>query len=218
MDLQELERLLEAHREDEARMIDLKPPFRRATPADALALAELANFAGDGLPLYIWERYRAPRETAWQHGRRRAARDGGGFSYNHAVVAEIGGKCAACLLGYPQPEEADPIDYGSMPRILAPLRELETLAPATWYVNIVAAYPESRNQGLGTRLLAIAEDIARENGMAGLSIIVSDANHGARRLFLRNGFSETGTRPKVKEGWPGEGRDWVLLTKHLGTR
>ena len=35
-------------------MIELDPPYRRATPEDAGALAELINFAGEGLPLYLW--------------------------------------------------------------------------------------------------------------------------------------------------------------------
>ena len=35
-------------------MIDLKPPVRRATSADAAALAAFINIAGEGLPLYLW--------------------------------------------------------------------------------------------------------------------------------------------------------------------
>ena len=34
-------------------MIDLMPPIRRATAADAAAPAEFINMAGDGLPLYL---------------------------------------------------------------------------------------------------------------------------------------------------------------------
>jgi hypothetical protein len=60
-------------------MMELEPPFRPATPADAAALAELGNFAGEGLPLYVWERLKAPGETAWEHGRRRAERETGAF-------------------------------------------------------------------------------------------------------------------------------------------
>jgi ribosomal protein S18 acetylase RimI-like enzyme len=196
-------------------MIVLKSPFRPATPDDAAELAELVNFAGEGLPLYLWERIKAPGETAWEHGRRRAERETGGFSYRNAVIAEIGGKCAACLIGYPQPDEPEPIDYAAMPPMFVPLQELENLAPGTWYVNVLAAYPEYRNLGFGTRLLGVAEDIARHKRKAGLSVIVSDANHGARRLYLRCGYREAGERLKVKEGWQNEGRSWVLLTKGI---
>jgi ribosomal protein S18 acetylase RimI-like enzyme len=196
-------------------MIALKSPFRPATRADAAELAELANFAGEGLPLYLWERMKAPGETAWEHGRGRAERETGSFSYRNAVIGEIGGKCAACLIGYSQPDEPEPIDYDTMPPMFVPLQELENLAPGTWYVNVLAAYPEYRNLGFGTRLLGIAEDIASENRKTGLSIIVSDANHGARRLYLRCGYREAGERRKIKESWENEGRSWVLLTKGI---
>jgi RimJ/RimL family protein N-acetyltransferase len=48
-----------------------------------------------------------------------------------------------------------------------------------------------------------------------MSVIVSDANAGARRLYERCGYRETATRAMVKEGWQNEGRNWVLLTKAL---
>ena len=199
-------------------MIALKRPYRPATPADAAALADLANFAGEGLPLYLWERIRGHGETAWEHGRRRAARETGAFSYRNAVVAEVGGKCAACLIGYPQPDDPEPIDYAAMSPMFVPLQELENLAPGTWYVNVLATYPQYRGQGFGTRLLGIAEDIARQNRKTGLSIIVSDANHGARRLYQRCGYLEAGERLKVKDSWENEGRSWVLLTKRVGLK
>ena len=40
-------------------MIELDPPYRRATPEDAAALAELVNFAGEGLPFYLWDKMAA---------------------------------------------------------------------------------------------------------------------------------------------------------------
>jgi ribosomal protein S18 acetylase RimI-like enzyme len=196
-------------------MIALKSPFTLATPADAAALAELANFAGEGLPLYVWNRLKQPGETAWEHGRSRAERETGSFSYRNAVVAEVGGKCAACLIGYPQPDQPELIDYDTMPPMFVPLQELENLAPGTWYVNVLAAYPEYRNLGFGTQLLEIAEDIARRHRNGGLSLIVSDSNHGARRLYQRCGYREAGERRKVKEGWENDGRSWVLMTKRI---
>lgn len=36
-------------------MIPLEPPFRLATAADAAQLADLVNFADEGLPLYLWQ-------------------------------------------------------------------------------------------------------------------------------------------------------------------
>jgi hypothetical protein len=47
-----------------------------------------------------------------------------------------------------------------------------------------------------------------------MSVIVSDTNAGARRLYERRGYRVAATRTKVKEGWQNEGKEWVLLTKN----
>jgi ribosomal protein S18 acetylase RimI-like enzyme len=193
-------------------MTDLRPPFRAATPADAQALAELVNYAGDGLPLFLWSKLAEPGETAWEVGRRRAAREEGSFSYRNATIIEHGGACAGCLIGYEIPEIPNPVPP-DMPAMFVPLQELENLAPATWYVNVLAVQPQFRRTGLGTRLLALAEATAMSLGRRGLSVIVSDDNSGARRLYERCGFAVRATRPIVKDDWSGPGDNWVLMTK-----
>jgi ribosomal protein S18 acetylase RimI-like enzyme len=196
-------------------MIELEPPFRPATQSDAPALAELVNFAGEGLPLYLWTRMAETGESAWDVGRRRAMRETGSFSYRNASVAEVDGRVIASLIGYPLPDLPDAIDYDQMPPMFVPLQELENLAPGTWYVNVLATYPDYRGRGYGTRLLDIAERLAAASGRSGLSIIVSDANAGARRLYQRPGCAEIAMRPMVKDGWEGRGENWVLLAKRL---
>jgi ribosomal protein S18 acetylase RimI-like enzyme len=194
-------------------MIELEPPFRYAKPADAPALAELINFAGEGLPLYLWTNLAQPGESPWEVGRRRALREAGSFSYRNAVVAEAGGRTVASLVGYALPDAPEPIDYDQMPPMFVPLQELENLAPRTWYVNVLATYPQYRGQGYGTRLLGIADRLAAATGRTGLSIIVSDANAGARRLYERCGYYELAMRPMVKERWQNPGDNWGLLVK-----
>ena len=54
--------------------VQLEPPFRRATPDDAHALAELIDFAGEGLPSYLWQRMAEPGEDVWDVGGRGARR------------------------------------------------------------------------------------------------------------------------------------------------
>jgi ribosomal protein S18 acetylase RimI-like enzyme len=194
-------------------VLALEPPLRRATPDDAAAMADLVNMAGEGLPVYLWSRMAEPGEDAWEVGRQRARRDSGSFSYTNTVVLEEGGKVASCLIGYPLAGEPEPIDYATMPPMFVPLQELENLAPGTWYVNVLATYPEHRGRGFGARLLGVAEAIAAEAGLDGLSIIASDANTGARRLYERSGYREIAARPMVKEAWENRGDKWVLLIR-----
>jgi ribosomal protein S18 acetylase RimI-like enzyme len=97
--------------------------------------------------------------------------------------------------------------------MFVPLQELENLASGTWYVNVLATYPEHRGCGHGTRLLGLAEDLAAASGAKGLSIIVSDANLGARRLYERCGYRMVAGRSMVKDGWESPGQSWILLRK-----
>lgn len=192
----------------------LKPPFRPARREDAPLLAELVNYAGDGLPLYLWGKLAGPGQTAWDIGRLRAARDEGSFSWRNAAIIEHEGDAAGCLIGYPIADEPLPIPP-DMPALFVPLQELENLAPGTWYVNVLAVVPQHRGKGLGAQLLALADESARNLGFRGLSVVVSDANAGARRLYERCGYRLAAEREMVKEGWRHSGQRWLLLTKSL---
>jgi ribosomal protein S18 acetylase RimI-like enzyme len=189
-------------------------PFRHAVKEDAPLLAALVNHAGEGLPLYLWGKLAAPDESALDVGIRRAAREEGSFSYRNAILIEQRGQAAGCLIGYEIPDEPEPIS-SDMPAMFVPLQELENLAPSTWYVNVLAVLPHYRNQGLGTSLLALADETGRVLGKGGMSVIVSDGNAGARRLYERCGYRAVADRPMVKEGWANAGANWLLLTKTL---
>src|SRR5512144_388963 len=159
-------------------MMQRTPTFRPATIDDANVLAELINYAGEGMPLYLWSHMAEPGEAAWDVGRRRAAREEGSFSYRNATIIEHDGQCAGCLIGYKIPDNPEAIP-SDMPAMFVPLQELENLAPGTWYINVLAVRPQFRSQGLGTKLLALAEETAQNLGKRGMSVIVSDANLGA---------------------------------------
>jgi ribosomal protein S18 acetylase RimI-like enzyme len=190
----------------------LRAPFRRGAVDDAATLAELVNHAGEGMPLYLWGNMAGPGETAWDVGRKRAARETGSFSYRNTVVIEHDGRCAGCLIGYALAAEPEPIP-ADMPAMFVPLHELENLAPATWYVNVLAVLPGLRGEGLGSELLRLADETGRALGTKGMSVIVSDSNDGARRLYERHGYRLQAERTKVKEGWQNAGRAWMLLAK-----
>lgn len=190
------------------------PPLRPGAIEDAPILAELVNYAGEGMPLYLWSKLAEPGESAWEIGRRRAAREEGSFSYRNAIMIEHAGECAGCLIGYVIPDDPGPIG-DDMPAMFRGLQELENLAPGTWYVNVLAVRPQFRGLGLGTKLLAFADTTGRTLGKRGMSVITSDANSGARRLYERCGYREAAARPMVKEGWQNDARNWVLLTKDL---
>jgi ribosomal protein S18 acetylase RimI-like enzyme len=192
-------------------MINLKSPIRRATVADAAALADLVDFAGEGMPSYLWRQMAGGGEDPWQIGRQRQAEKA---KEGQIFVIDEGEGAIASLTGYAIPHDPEPIP-DDMPAMFCPLQELENLAPDTWYVNVLAAYPEHRAKGLGARLLALAEDLARAQSLSAMSLIVASGNTGARRLYERIGYAETARRDLVKDGWACDSDEWVLMIKPL---
>jgi GNAT superfamily N-acetyltransferase len=70
---------------------------------------------------------------------------------------------AAVLLAYVLPVHSD-VNLDELPDLLRPLEELELKVPGTFYINVLAAYPEYRGLGLGTSLLETAHMLASEAG------------------------------------------------------
>lgn len=193
-------------------MEDLQPPFRRGRPEDAPLLVELVNYAGEGLPLHLWGSMAGEGESAWDVGVARARRDTGGFSCRNAIMIEADGVASGCLIGYAIAENVEPIPP-DFPSIVRPLQELENLAPGTWYVNVLAVRQDYRGRGLGGQLLRLADEIGRDAGARGMSVIVADKNVGAVRLYARSGYRQVASRTMVKNGWTVESENWLLMTK-----
>lgn len=185
--------------------------IRKASALDAEHLTRFINMAADDLPLHFWKRSVGPEGDPWAYGRERAARDSGNFSYVNAWLAEAEGEVAACLIGYPADEPA-PIDPDT-PQIFVPLLELEALAPGAWYLNVLATYAPHRGKGLGSALLAKAEEIARDAGHQTISLIAEDTHQDALRLYRSKGYQETARRPVVKGDWQVGASEWILFVK-----
>lgn len=182
---------------------------------DAPALARLVVMAGHGMPLIVWETMREPGEDVWDVGARRAAREEGQFSYRKTRVIREEGQVISALAGYPLQDMVSEADLDSMPALFRPLVELENEAVPSWYVNILATFPEARGQGAARRLLTDAEDQAKVLGHSRMSIITSDDNP-ALRLYENVGYRQLTRLPVVREGWETNSKEWILLIKDVG--
>jgi ribosomal protein S18 acetylase RimI-like enzyme len=175
----------------------------------------LVDIAGEGLPAHLWSTLNAPGQSILEVGRERAARETGGFSYRNAIVAEVGGEVAGCLVGYRLDDPYDLSGLEEVPPLVRPLVLLEAKAPGSWYVNVLATFPEFRRKGIGMELLGIAEQKAREQGAPALSVIVAAENERAARLYAAAGYEVLAAEPIF--AFPGcpHGGDWVLMVKPL---
>jgi ribosomal protein S18 acetylase RimI-like enzyme len=189
--------------------------IRPAGKGDAAPLAKLINLAGEGIPLWLWRRNAASDEEAFAIGAQRAARDSGGFSYTNAHVAEVDGQVAAMLLGYRLPDPYDAGDLDEVPDVVRPLLELESRAPGSWYLNAIATFANCRGRGVGSRLMSLALERARESGATTISLIVAQKNQGACRLYQREGYTHLESCPVIPFPGCSFSGDWLLMAREV---
>ena len=189
--------------------------IRKAAPEDAAQLAELMNAAGEGLPAWLWSQMAGPAEDAMTFGAQRVAGTDSGFSYRNAHVAELDGAIAGMLLGYQLDNPYDVSALDDCPEVIRPLLELESQVPGSWYINAIATVPAVRGQGIGSRLMRLAEDLAIRSGSTTLSLIVAKDNDVAVRLYKHLGYAPVALRPIID--FPGchHSGDWVLMTRDV---
>jgi ribosomal protein S18 acetylase RimI-like enzyme len=137
------------------------------------------------------------------------------FSHKYAFMAEKGGRVAGLLLAHPAKimTRLDLLTGRPMLRILGlgeVLRLLVRLLPLAggreaerdeYYVSDLAVLPQFQGQGIGTRLLAFAEEQADRHGLGNCSLIVALHNEAARQLYLRLGYRivETVTYSRLQQ-------------------
>ena len=91
-------------------MMEIDTPFRRATLADAAALAELVQFASEGLALCLWTQLAGPGGDPWDIGRKRVSGETGGISYRNALIADLAGRPDRNRFGWDASSSASPFE------------------------------------------------------------------------------------------------------------
>jgi ribosomal protein S18 acetylase RimI-like enzyme len=184
--------------------------IRPARREDARTIAALYRISSDGVADYIWTLLAEPGEDLLEVGQRRYAREGTPFSYENCTIVETDGEIAGMLVAFPM--HVDPDEVETDP-VLAPYSALEE--DDSYYVCGVALFPPHRGLGLGTRLMALAEEQADARGLSKLSLIVFEANDGAKRLYERLGYRETARARIVPHPLIHYTGDALLMVKTL---
>ena len=188
---------------------------RKAEKSDCREIAELALIAGEGIPAWFWEQSRQAGEELIDVGAHNAASETENFSYRNVHLAVIDNHIAGMLLAYRLPDAENAEQLQDFPDFIRPLIELEQCVPGSFYINMLAAFPDYRNQAVGTTLMNVAERLASEAGCSLLSLEVFGQNEGALRLYRRLGYCIVDKRPVIPHTcYPYEG-EIVLLTKNV---
>jgi len=162
--------------------------IRPATKQDNRAIAELALMAGEGIPAYFWAQSQNEGEDIPDVGARNVLSETENFSYRNVLLAVMDNEIAGMMLSYrlPPTDEAD--NLNKYPEFIRPLVELEQCVPGSYYINMLAVYPNYRNQGVGRALMGRLDALAKKAGCTLNSIEVFEENSGALRLYLRLGY------------------------------
>ncbi len=132
------------------------------------------------------------------------------LSHEHVTFAEVDGGVVGMLSGYSGAQHAASTDEplveaaGFRKYRMAVLHRLgarifnfmDRLPAGDWYVQAVAVDEAGRGKGVGSALLAHAEQTARAAGSQRLALDVAVNNDGARRLYERLGYAvESSSKP-----------------------
>jgi len=110
------------------------------------------------------------------------------------------------------PMHVDPSEKESDP-VLAPYSKLE--GDDSYYICGMALFPEHRGGGIGTRLLELAEQHARDKGFSKLSLVVFEQNSGAKQLYDRAGYREVSREAVFPHPLIHCTGDAILMVKEL---
>jgi ribosomal protein S18 acetylase RimI-like enzyme len=184
--------------------------FRPARKEDCAAIAALYRISSDGVADYVWTGLAEPGEDILDVGRRRYEQEESVFSYRNCTVVEINETVIGMLVTFPM--YVDPAETQSDP-VLKPYSKLEE--DNSYYICGMAVFPEYRGCGIGTQLLALAEEKAVEQGFSKMSLIVFEQNTGACRLYLRKDYRETRRERIIPHPLIHYTGDAILMVKKL---
>jgi ribosomal protein S18 acetylase RimI-like enzyme len=187
--------------------------FRAATAEDSRTIAELFSISSDGVVNYVWMTLASeyPGLEPVEIGAIRYAGEEGNFSFTNCLVAEREGAVIGQLCTYPvAPASAENPDGEPVDPVLEPYARLDV--PDTLYISSLALLEGFRGMGLGTRMISIARDQARERGLDALSLLVFEQNAGALKLYEREGFREVDRAAVVPHPLINRTGDVILMT------
>lgn len=118
-------------------------------------------------------------------------RDDNMHAYRFTYIAELDGEIAGIMVIY-SGEEAPQLDVNHSAWLAARGATVSEIDPESLpdelYINTVCIDPHFRGKGIGTRLFAFAEELAKETGIRKLSLNVETQKEAAIRLYKRLGY------------------------------
>lgn len=173
---------------------------RSAEKSDARALAQIAVMAGHGLMELLYEEL-LPGKSLIDTiiDRRIFATQSFSNLVHWRVVTDASGRILGGLNSYPldvmMSAPPDPLLDESRLRPIAALSEMEATAIDSYYINIIATFPEYRGTGGGFALMQEAARLARNANLRRMSLSTIENDPNLVRYYRRQGFEVRATCP-----------------------
>jgi len=173
--------------------------IRPACQNDAAFIAEMIYLSMGGLADYLFESARRPAITLIKN---LAARNAGRFGPEISFVAEVEGRSVGALVSC-EGARLDALNLAVFSHVFPVMGIIPALRflwrgyrlpggveaeKDEYYVSNVGVHPIAQGQGIGSCLLAYAEQMAQASRLAKCSLIVGLHNANAFRLYQRTGY------------------------------
>jgi ribosomal protein S18 acetylase RimI-like enzyme len=95
------------------------------------------------------------------------------------------------------------------------LLELEEIPVGSYYVNIIAVYPQHRRSGAGAALMREADRLARVQKFSRMSLCTFEDDPGLMGFYRGQGFEPLARRAIAPHSAIAKSGHFVLMTREL---
>ncbi|MDO8353970.1 MAG: GNAT family N-acetyltransferase [Aestuariivirga sp.] len=194
--------------------------IRDAEAGDARALAEVCIMAGHGVMELFYEGL-VPGKSVIDCviARRILDRDSFATFRRWRVATDASGHFLGALNSLPHKAlmnaPDDPLLDEARLRPIAALLELEEIPVDSYYVNIIAVFPQHRRSGAGAALMRDAEQLARLKKFRRMSLCTIEDDPGLMGFYRGQGFETQARRAIAPHPAIGMSGHFALMTREL---
>jgi ribosomal protein S18 acetylase RimI-like enzyme len=164
--------------------------FRSAEKEDYIKIAELINMASDGVVEYLFHDL-IPEMSTVQIMAYNLEKDNYPHSYKSTIVAADGPNVVGMALSYPSSYHRitdEMIGFFPNERLEHLNDFYSSHVPDSWFLDALGVDETCRRKGIGTRLIELTKEIAKDHGYGILSLIAFADNSPALALYKVHGF------------------------------
>lgn len=187
---------------------------RIARRDDARTIAEFYLSASDGAAERVWSRHVRGDASVLDVGEQVFARTDGRLTCDHSIVVEDGEIIVGVMVAFPNDAEGASRRVDQLDRI--PVDFPEWPAERMLHIAALVLRPDYRGQGLGEKLLNLAETEAATTGLAATTVIVPAHNEPGCQYLRDHGYMEFDRQDLPDQPRAGQSAQAILFAKYVG--